>query len=88
MQVITSLLGLQARSIKDSSTRKKFEESRYRIQAIAILHEILYESASLAEIDFADYIRNDEPDFDYKMRPGIVQHSNALALMRKVGLEV
>jgi hypothetical protein len=57
LQVITSLLGLQARSIKDSSTRKKFEESRYRIQAIAILHEILYESASLAEIDFADYIR-------------------------------
>jgi PAS domain S-box-containing protein len=57
LQVITSLLGLQARSIKDSATRKKFEESRYRIQAIAILHEILYESASLAEIDFADYIR-------------------------------
>ena len=57
LQVITSLLGLQARSIKDPGTRKKFEESRYRIQAIAILHEILYESASLAEIDFADYIR-------------------------------
>ena len=57
LQVITSLLGLQARSIKDSATRKMFEESRYRIQAIAILHEILYESASLAEIDFADYIR-------------------------------
>ena len=57
LQVITSLLGLQARSIKDSATRKKFEESRYRIQAMAILHEILYESDSLAEIDFADYIR-------------------------------
>jgi two-component sensor histidine kinase len=57
LQVITSLLGLQARSIKDPATRKKFEESRYRIQAMAILHEILYESSSLAEIDFADYIR-------------------------------
>jgi two-component sensor histidine kinase len=57
LQVITSLLGLQARTIKDPATRKKFEESRYRIQAMAILHEILYESASLAEIDFADYIR-------------------------------
>ena len=57
LQVITSLLGLQARSIKDTATRQKFEESRYRIQAIAILHEILYKSASLAEIDFADYIR-------------------------------
>jgi two-component system, sensor histidine kinase PdtaS len=57
LQVITSLLGLQARTLKDPATRKKFEESRYRIQAMAILHEILYESSSLAEIDFADYIR-------------------------------
>ena len=26
--------------------------------------------------------------FDYRMRPGVVQKSNALALMRAVGLEV
>lgn len=57
LQVITSLLGLQARTIKDPATHKKFEESRYRIQAMAMLHEILYESSSLVEIDFADYIR-------------------------------
>jgi len=57
LQVITSLLGLQARSIKDPATRIKFDESRYRLQAMAILHEILDESSSLAEIDFADYIQ-------------------------------
>ncbi len=57
LQVITSLLGLQARSIKDPATRIKFDESRYRIQAMAILHEILDESSSLAEIDFANYIQ-------------------------------
>jgi two-component system, sensor histidine kinase PdtaS len=56
LQVIASLLGLQARSIRDLATRAKFGESRHRIQAMAILHEILYESSSLAEIDFADYI--------------------------------
>ena len=43
--------------IKDPATRIKFEESRYRIQAMAILHEILDESSNLAEIDFANYIR-------------------------------
>ena len=26
--------------------------------------------------------------FDYRLRPGVVQNSNALALMRAVGLEV
>ena len=26
--------------------------------------------------------------FDYKMRPGVVERSNALALMRAVGLDV
>jgi hypothetical protein len=26
--------------------------------------------------------------FDYRMRPGVVQTSNALALMRAVGLDV
>jgi len=57
LQVIASLLGLQARSIRDAATRAKFGESRHRIQAMGILHEILYESSSLAEIDFADYIR-------------------------------
>ena len=57
LQVITSLLGLQARSIKDPAIRIKFDESRYRIQAMAILHEILDESSSLAEIDFAHYIQ-------------------------------
>jgi two-component sensor histidine kinase len=51
------LLRLQARSIKDPATRIKFDESRYRIQAMAILHEILDESSSLAEIDFAHYIQ-------------------------------
>ena len=57
LQVIISLLGLQARSIKDSATRIKFDESRYRIQAMAILHEILDESSNLAEIDFANYLQ-------------------------------
>jgi hypothetical protein len=37
---------------------------------------------------FADQIDGDQITFDYHMRPGVVQHGNALALMRAVGLEV
>ncbi len=39
-------------------------------------------------IHFEDQMVGDEILFDYRCRPGIVQHSNALALMRAVGLEV
>ncbi len=41
-----------------------------------------------ANVHFVDTIRDNEIHFDYKMRPGVVQTSNALALMRKMGLEV
>jgi len=37
---------------------------------------------------FADRIEDGRIVFDYRMRPGVVEHSNALALMRAVGLDV
>lgn len=39
-------------------------------------------------VHFADHLDNGEMVFDYVMRPGVTTHSNALALMRAVGLEV
>ncbi len=39
-------------------------------------------------VHFADQFVAGEMHFDYKMRPGVVPHSNALALMRAIGLEV
>ena len=39
-----------------------------------------------ANVHFADTMLGDEIRFDYKMRPGVVETSNALALMRKMGL--
>jgi DNA mismatch repair ATPase MutS len=39
-------------------------------------------------VHFEDEMRDGELVFDYKMKPGRVTHSNALALMRAVGLPV
>jgi DNA mismatch repair ATPase MutS len=39
-------------------------------------------------VHFEDHLEDGEIRFDYKMKPGVVQRSNALALMRAVGLEV
>jgi hypothetical protein len=41
-----------------------------------------------ANVHFADHFENELPTFDYRLRPGVVEHSNALALMRAVGLKV
>jgi hypothetical protein len=37
---------------------------------------------------FEDRLEDGKMVFDYRMRPGVVEHSNALALMRAIGLEV
>jgi MutS domain V len=41
-----------------------------------------------ANIHFADTLENGELHFDYRLQPGVVERSNALDLMRSVGLEV
>ena len=42
----------------------------------------------IANFHFADSLVDGKMIFDYRMRPGVVEHSNALALMRAIGLEV
>jgi hypothetical protein len=44
--------------------------------------------ARAANVHFEDQVENGVMHFDYRMRPGVVTRSNALALMRAVGLEV
>jgi len=39
-------------------------------------------------VHFEDWFDGGEMRFDYLMKPGPVTHSNALALMRAVGLDV
>jgi hypothetical protein len=52
------------------------------------LTELAGTDATLANAHFEDQVRDGEIAFDYRLRPGVVSHSNALALMRAVGLRV
>jgi two-component sensor histidine kinase len=56
LQVISSLLNLQARSLSDPQVKAIFNTSQNRVQAIALVHEKLYQSANLSHIDFAAHV--------------------------------
>lgn len=58
MQVIISLLKLQAQRIQDKDLKKPFEESEQRIRAMAMVHERLYQKNDLSGINFSEYIHN------------------------------
>lgn len=58
LAAIIALLELQKNSLTDQSSQIIFTELRNRIRAMSLIHEKLYRSESLAEIDFEDYARN------------------------------
>ncbi|MBN2201735.1 hypothetical protein JW777_07275 [bacterium] len=58
MQIIASLLNLQARHSTDPSVVRMFRESRLRIQAMAQVHEMLYSSNVPSRLDFGRYVES------------------------------
>ena len=52
------------------------------------LTELPAKLGSAVNMHFEDRLEDGKMIFDYRMRPGVVEHSNALALMRAIGLDV
>jgi two-component sensor histidine kinase len=55
LQVITSLLSLQSNFIEDEKAKTLFRHSQYRINSMAMIHEMLYKSQNISKIDFDSY---------------------------------
>lgn len=58
MQVISSLVDLQACEVKDETMCGVFKDVNSRVRAMALVHEKLYQSNDFAHVDFADYSRS------------------------------
>ncbi|MBW7895515.1 MAG: PAS domain S-box protein [Opitutaceae bacterium] len=57
LQVIISLLRLEAGRSKEPSRREVLQEMQGRIRSMALLHETLYRSGNFAGVNLADYLR-------------------------------
>ncbi|MDP2729977.1 MAG: histidine kinase dimerization/phosphoacceptor domain -containing protein [Dehalococcoidales bacterium] len=58
LQIVRSMLNLQLSQVRDPEAEEMFKESHNRVYAMALIHEKLYQSESLARIDFSEYIQS------------------------------
>jgi two-component sensor histidine kinase len=58
LQVISSLINMQVRQLEDKSSRDALEECQTRVQAIALIHEKLYQSKDYSRVPFSAYAKS------------------------------
>ena len=56
LQIISSLLNLQSGYIKDKNFIEIFKESQNRVRSMALIHEKLYQSKDMSQINFSEYV--------------------------------
>jgi two-component sensor histidine kinase len=72
LQIISSLLNLQSRNIEDPNVLNVLEEGKERIQAIALIHQKLYQADSFATIDMESYIE----DLAFQLHKTYISNTN------------
>ena len=65
LQIISSLLNLQTRCVEGEETINVLKESQNRVKTMAMVHEKLYQSEDLKDINFKEYTENLVSDLFY-----------------------
>ncbi|WP_424356997.1 sensor histidine kinase [Methanocella sp. MCL-LM] len=58
LQIVSSLLNIQASYVTDQIALDCFKESQQRVKSMALIHEKLYQSEDLSRVNFSEYISN------------------------------
>jgi PAS domain S-box-containing protein len=58
LQMISSLINMHVRALPEEAGRDALEECQTRVQAIALIHDKLYQSSDYARVPFAEYARS------------------------------
>jgi two-component sensor histidine kinase len=75
LQVVSSLINLQARAVKNEEAKNLLRQSADRVKAMALIHEKLYQSDDLAKIDISHYLKTlaDSLLYSYNIPPGQIK---------------
>ena len=57
LQIISSLLSLQSKSLQDDDAQVAISESRNRVKSMSLIHEQLYQEETISGVDMKDYIQ-------------------------------
>lgn len=57
LQIVASLLNLQAANIRDEADRDLFRTSQSRVYSISLTHELLYQTSDLSSVEMSEYGR-------------------------------
>jgi two-component sensor histidine kinase len=61
LQIIASLLSMQARLVKHREAVENFKEAELRVKSMSLIHEQLYSQKEFGSVDLADYIQRLAP---------------------------
>jgi two-component sensor histidine kinase len=56
LQVVSSLLSLQAHNVTDPSTLEMLNQGQTRVRSMTLVHQKLYQTGNFSGIDFGDYL--------------------------------
>jgi PAS domain S-box-containing protein len=75
MQIISSLLNLQLRHVRDERDVELFKDSQNRVHSLALVHEKLYKSEDLSRIDFDEYSKSLTAELfhSYQVNPSMIK---------------
>jgi two-component sensor histidine kinase len=57
LQIVTSLLNLQAKAVEGESAQRAFNDIQTRVRALALVHRYLYESEDLQSVNLAAFLK-------------------------------
>ncbi|MBF0607124.1 MAG: PAS domain S-box protein [Magnetococcales bacterium] len=83
LQIINSLLSLQSEKLTDKDMLGMFKDIQNRVRAMALIHEKLYQSACMSELNFYEYIQ----DLTYELVNSYSDNTYKVELLLEIDIQ-